>query len=170
VDDPEGSPPLYLVDVYDKNGLKVESFSTAGTAATVEDLVPGNSYTFTVTAVNQHRPENASTASATSAPVRSLDPLGDEDGDGASSAAEVMAGTDPLDPGSVLRAKMVRAGNNYRIEWKAVSGRTYRIETRPGFSSGTWQTLPGATGLQSGAYEVPMAGGSGFFRVVVEGG
>jgi len=170
VDDPDGPAPLYLVDVYDKGGLKVESFTTADTAATVEDLVPGNSYTFTVTAVNPHRPENASTASATSAPVRSLDPLGDEDGDGASSAAEVVAGTDPLDPGSVLRARMVRAGNNYRIEWNVVSGRTYRLETRSGFSSGTWQTLPGATGLQSGSYEVPTAGSSAFFRVVVEGG
>jgi len=167
-EDPDGPDPLYLVKVYDGDGVEVDAFTTSATQATVEDLAFGGSYTFTVTAVNPHQPENASTVSTTSAPVRSLDPQADEDGDGMSNMAEAIAGTDPFDPGSILRAELEREAAEVVVTWNTVSGRTYSVETRSDLVNGTWQTVPGAIGLTDGVFRVANPALTGFYRVVVE--
>lgn len=166
VDDPLGPAPLYLVKVYDGDGVEVDSFSTSSTSAIVEDLAFGDSYTFTVTAVNPNQPANASPVSATSDPVRSLDPVADEDGDGMSNLAEAIAGTDPLDPASRLLAQVVRDEDDVVVNWNPVAGRTYAVQRRSSLSSGSWQTV--ATGLTSGEYREASQGDQAFYIVLVE--
>ena len=168
IDDPQGPAPLYLIRVLDGNGNQVASFSTSSTTATLQNLAIGGSFSFTVTAVNPHQTQNASTASVTSSPVRSLDPAGDEDRDGKNNAAESVAGTDPFDPSSFLRASLERHGNDYRLLWNTAPGRTYRVEHRTALDRGTWQPLPDATGLTSGEHPVQNPASAGFYRVVVE--
>ncbi len=58
-----------------------------------------------------------------------LDPAGDPDGDGATNAAELVAGTDPRDPASVLRLGVRQtAAGQFELIWPAVPGRTYQLE------------------------------------------
>lgn len=168
VEDPDGPEPLYLVKVYDSDGAEVEAFTTPGTEAAVEDLAFGGVYTFTVTAVNPHQPQSASTVSTTSAPVRSLDPQADDDGDGMSNRAEAIAGTDPFDPGSVLRADLARDADDVIVTWNNVPGRTYRVETRSDLVAEEWLTVPSGTGLTGDEFRVENPARTGFYRVVVE--
>ncbi len=55
----------------------------------------------------------------------------DSDGDGMSDFAEWEAGTDPLDPKSVLRLEvpLVQSGRPVRFTWPTVVGRQYWLET-----------------------------------------
>lgn len=53
-------------------------------------------------------------------------PTTDRDGDGQTEAAEILAGTDPLEAGSVLRLGFA-AGNGFPLEWTSVAGRRYSI-------------------------------------------
>ncbi|MDB6030803.1 MAG: hypothetical protein JWM16_1141, partial [Verrucomicrobiales bacterium] len=53
----------------------------------------------------------------------------DSDGDGASDYAEFVAGTNPIQPSSNLKAARPArlSDGNYRIDWSSVSGKLYRI-------------------------------------------
>lgn len=53
-------------------------------------------------------------------------PTTDRDGDGQTEAAEILAGTDPLDAGSVLRLGFA-TGDGFPLEWSSVDGRRYSI-------------------------------------------
>jgi subtilisin family serine protease len=53
-------------------------------------------------------------------------PTTDRDGDGQTEAAEILAGTDPLDAGSVLRLGFSTA-SGWPLEWTSVAGRRYSI-------------------------------------------
>ena len=53
----------------------------------------------------------------------------DPDGDGSSNMDEFLAGTDPLDPGSVLRAvSLSRDPAAATVSWRSVPGKIYQIE------------------------------------------
>lgn len=55
---------------------------------------------------------------------------GDKDGDGLSNYEEWLAGTDPDDPGDVLRITSVsNTVDMARIAWSAVEGRDYRLQS-----------------------------------------
>jgi hypothetical protein len=72
-----------------------------------------------------------------------LSPDLDADGDGASNAAEALAGTDPLNPSSVFQiTSMVKTnGNSIRVDWTTVGGHSYVVQTNGNFGSGTFYDL-----------------------------
>lgn len=60
------------------------------------------------------------------------DPNADDDGDGMTNLEEYEAGTNPIDPNSVLRIDEIRReGNNIVIVFKTVADRAYRLEAGP---------------------------------------
>ena len=69
----------------------------------------------------------------------------DYDGDGMSNAAEVAAGTDPKNSNSVLRllfpAEGLKAGDEARFYFAAVSNKSYSVEYRNALSGVGWETL-----------------------------
>jgi hypothetical protein len=60
-----------------------------------------------------------------------------------SDADEAIAGTDPLDPNSVLAVAISRGGNvtTRTLSFPSVIGRTYDIHWRSELLSGTWIPL-----------------------------
>jgi hypothetical protein len=72
----------------------------------------------------------------------SASPNGDDDGDGQINSAELYAGTDPSDPGSLLQFEGTQqlATNNCVLRWQSVPGRYYDVykATSP---TGTWSKL-----------------------------
>ncbi len=58
---------------------------------------------------------------------QSLDPDGDEDGDGQTNAMEDLAGTDPFDPESDLEVTMDLLGDDVDVQWDSIPGKRYRL-------------------------------------------
>ncbi len=69
----------------------------------------------------------------------------DSDGDGMSDFAEWEAGTNPLDPKSVLRLEvpLVQSGRPVRFTWPTVAGRQYWLETSDDLKN--WTTVSDKT-------------------------
>lgn len=164
--DEEGLAPLYVVAVMDADGNPVTTIETTETSIDLDDLPFGSSYTFAVTAANPNDPSKAAAVSPASTVLYSLNPAGDEDGDGMNNVAEVVAGTDPFDPGSILRAAAGRDSSDVVITWNPVGGRTYAVQRRASVTSGSWQTV--ATGLTDGEFREEATGTERFYRVIVE--
>jgi hypothetical protein len=51
----------------------------------------------------------------------------DSDGDGLSDGQEFLAGTNPLDPASVLAVSVVPTETGIEVQWLSVAGKTYRV-------------------------------------------
>jgi hypothetical protein len=96
------------------------------------------------------------------------DGAGDADGDGASNAAEYLAGTDPRDAGSVFRIWVEAApGGPAELVFAAVAGRSYRIEQSSDLRA--WnevRRIPAAAGNRIERMPVTAAGSATFFRAV----
>lgn len=166
VTDPGGLLPVYQVVIRDAQDNVIQTITTTVAWVDVENLPEGGSYTFTVTATNPNDQTKTATTSPPSAAVVSLSADGDQDGDRMSNAAELLAGTDPLDPSSVLRATLARSGPNIVITWETKPGRTYKVQSRPSIASGSWTNT--ATGLTEGQYTEAFTPPAKFYRVVVE--
>jgi Tol biopolymer transport system component len=99
------------------------------------------------------------------------DGTGDFDGDGHTDLEEFLAGTDPTNSGSVLRAMLLTHPNGVTtILWPSVSGKEYRVEYKDGFAEGGWSALPGTisgTGGTATAQDPNPAYGQRFYRVMV---
>lgn len=66
----------------------------------------------------------------------------DTDGDGATSTDEYIAGTDPRNGASVLRAATSTLPNgSVVISFDAVAGKSYRIEASTSLTGGSWSTV-----------------------------
>jgi Tol biopolymer transport system component len=102
------------------------------------------------------------------------DGTGDYDGDGATDYQEFVAGTDPSDRGSVLRAFVLRAvsGGGAKLFWPVASDRTYRVQYKNGLQDPGWTDLGApveiANGMGTATDETGSETGERFYRVVVE--
>jgi hypothetical protein len=69
--------------------------------------------------------------------------LADTDHDGMPDWAELVAGTDPTNPNSVLKlqAQAPPPGDAMVLSWLGVLGRSYAVQFQPALAGGTWQTL-----------------------------
>lgn len=67
----------------------------------------------------------------------------DPDADGATNGAEYLAGTDPFNATSRLRARTSVLENAVRIDWPSIPGRNYLIEESPDLAS--WSPAIGST-------------------------
>ncbi|MCI0748520.1 MAG: thrombospondin type 3 repeat-containing protein [Verrucomicrobia subdivision 3 bacterium] len=93
-------------------------------------------------------------------------PNSDSDGDGASNASEYLAGTDPIDPDSVLKTWMTRSLQGPRLNWNTQPGFIYQVQTSADFGA-SWSNL-GAARFAAGPSDsiaVGAGGRAGFYRI-----
>jgi hypothetical protein len=94
---------------------------------------------------------------------------GDDDGDGQSNAAELVAGTNPQDFTKRFSVDSITrpSANSITITWTPVAGRTYKVEATSSLTSSSW--LPIAVGQTTGSFtENSVSSTARFYRVVVE--
>jgi glycosidase len=91
----------------------------------------------------------AGPASPSSAGVLLLDPAVDNDGDGMSNGSEGVAGTNPLNPNSLLRILNLGAGGAL-LTWSSEPGKTYQVQATTNLSQpfAEWSGV-----LPSGGYQ-----------------
>ncbi|MGZ4985764.1 MAG: hypothetical protein ACXV8A_06700, partial [Chthoniobacterales bacterium] len=146
--DSEGVIPSYKVAVT-LNGNTTYYF-TSSTMLSISGAA-GQLYSFTVQAIN---PNDQSVTGPTSgaSQIKLLDANADEDGDGMSNSKEDFAGTNPLDPKSILAVTNVSRPDttHFSVTWNSVNGRTYQVEVA---------NAPGGTYTPVGS-SVPAAGTS----------
>jgi hypothetical protein len=90
----------------------------------------------------------------------------DSDGDGATNLDEFLADTDPLDPDSVLRARMVQNEAGVRLIWNAVPGALYQVQSSS--SVGSWSNVGSLRLSVDSEDSIPVGGDSGLqlYRVI----
>lgn len=100
-------------------------------------------------------------------------PTADSDGDGLSNAEELIMGTNPMSPSSVMRAAVrFDTGSSLICSFPTVDGRLYSVETSPELGAGaSWQPLPSQPLITGNGtvFELPVTMSSNriYFRVVV---
>jgi glycosidase len=166
VTDAEGLAPRYLLTVTRSSG-QVTTHETTATSFTVTGIPSGVTATATVRTLNPNDVSIASSATLSSGQTLSITSAGDNDADGMNNAAEIVAGTDPLNASSIFKVNSIAVqGGNVTLTWQAVAGRSYKVESSTTLS-GSWTTK--ATGLQIGTFsESKPADAKVFYRVVVE--
>jgi hypothetical protein len=65
----------------------------------------------------------------------------DYDADGLSNRQEYLTGTDPLDPRSGLRIEATRSDTGVRLNFLAVAGRSYTLQSGTALPGGPWTKL-----------------------------
>ncbi len=90
----------------------------------------------------------------------------DSDGDGASNKAEFLAGTDPKDPGSVLRTRLSPTSQGFYLDWNTEPGRIYQVQRCTDFVH--WSEVGGPR-FAAGDVDSVYVGGlnAGMFRVIL---
>lgn len=89
----------------------------------------------------------------------------DSDGDGATNLQEFLAGTDPRDPASVLRARLRNTPTGPYLEWNTQPGLVYQVQASAGLSG--WTNV-GEPRFARGQYDsLRVSGGdAAFYRVI----
>lgn len=94
------------------------------------------------------------------------DPNEDSDGDGASNLAEFLAGTDPRDPSSVLKTRLVRTSGSLKFSWNTQPGFVYQVQRASNLTD--WTNV-GSPRYAHGTFDLIELGvdeGAGFYRVI----
>jgi hypothetical protein len=121
--------------------------------------------------LNRFTESTASNNTFTASLVIAVPPL-DTDGDGVSDPDEIVVGTDPQIPASVLRILLSRPLNagGLALTWASVPAKTYRVAFKNSLSSPAWTDLPDVIPSQGETttwmYR-PDRAGSAFLRVRV---
>jgi len=110
--------------------------------------------------------------------LHGTDPLNpDTDGDGHGDSAEIIAGTDPLDPASFFSAAIAPAPadpDTFRISFQTAAGRQYTVQQNPTLDPASWTNVPGAENLtgpdgETLAVDLPDPGADRqFYRILIE--
>lgn len=96
------------------------------------------------------------------------DGAADADGDGANNLLEYLAGTDPVDAGSRLRALSLDPNESgWTFTWASVPGRSYAIETSDSMDHWTTSATFLANSMQSALVLPPSVSGRMFVRARV---
>ena len=107
--------------------------------------------------------------------ISDVRPHDDFDHDGATNLEEYVAGTDPTDPGSVLRLTATRspATGDVMIRWRAATGRVYEVHCCDDLAAGSWTVLPPSYVISDSEAEfvdtTAPAAGPRFYRLLVRG-
>ncbi len=80
----------------------------------------------------------------------------DSDGDGATNLQELLAGTDPTDPASVLRVRITTTSQGPRLEWNTKPGSIYQVQSRGGDE--TWVSIGTPRFAAGDTDSIPLTG------------
>jgi Tol biopolymer transport system component len=103
----------------------------------------------------------------------SRDGTEDDDGDGLNNLDEFKAGTNPVEPLSVVRVNVVEAvpSGQKRLVWSSVPGRTYVIQAKSDLTVPDWENLAGSVTATSSTTVVDLDVGTSlkhrYFRLLV---
>lgn len=92
----------------------------------------------------------------------------DADHDGLSNLEEFLTGTIPNNPDSVLRVAAAMSGGNLQLNWPAIPGRAYRVESKALLTDAAWELFAGGVAVSGGQGSASVSATSAqrFFRVV----
>ncbi len=98
-----------------------------------------------------------------------VNPHSDTDHDGMPDWAELIAGTDPTDPTSVLKLQARPAASGaVGLDWLSAAGRTYTLLYTTALPGGAWQTLSnGIPGTGASLEVVDSPGANRIYRLQV---
>ena len=103
-------------------------------------------------------------------PTNAVDRLADSDGDGLPDWLEYQAGTDPTNAASALRiTSAVWSNGLFRMEFPAVSNKTYAIQRKRSLAGTNWDVLSGLVARKTNHTEVvadPAAPTNAYYRLV----
>jgi hypothetical protein len=182
----------YTVDHYE---LYIDSRAapilTGNNIWTVSNLLAGSAHTFKVAYVLTDGRRSAVSASATGTTWgedENLDGLPDDwqaaywgadsfvwpasnvdsDGDGATNLQEFLAGTNPNDPSSIMRAQIVTTSQGTRLSWNCQPGLVYQAQMSTTLAPGSW-TAVGTARFAAGSTDSVLLNGTNaaaYYRVI----
>jgi hypothetical protein len=92
-------------------------------------------------------------------------PQDDTDGDGATNLEEFLAGTNPLDPASVLKVNLLRTPTGLYVEWNTQPGLVYQLQASGGLTG--WTNVGEPRFARGTRESVRVTGGdAAFYRVI----
>lgn len=90
----------------------------------------------------------------------------DSDGDGATNLQEFLAGTDPLDPNSVLKTALVQREHGLYLDWNTTPGNVYQVQGTPDLKMWTNIGNPRFAHGATDSILVSAPAGGLYFRVI----